>query len=163
MIPTLFPYRFASANLHVMEIKTHGNGLRQEPRDVLKGAGLRSTRQRVLLARLLFTGADRHVTAEMLHDEAREYGASISMGTIYNTLHQFTEAGLLREIVVSAGPSYFDTNTREHHHFYREDLGTLQDIDCADIDVSRIPELPEGTRVSRVDVVVRVTGDTDSD
>src|SRR5919204_76918 len=94
----------------------------------LRRVGLRPTRQRVALARLLFGGADRHVTAEQLHGEALAAAIRVSLATVYNTLHQFTDAGLLREVVVEPGRSYFDTNTDDHHHFFSESRGTLQDI-----------------------------------
>lgn len=122
----------------------------------LKAAGLRRTRQREALAGLLFAGGDRHVTAEGLHAEARAAGVRVSLATVYNALHQFTEAGLLREVVVEAGRSWFDTNTGDHHHFHHEGAGTLEDIPAAAIDVTRLPPAPEGTSVRRVDVVVRV-------
>ncbi len=124
----------------------------------LREAGLRPTRQRLALGRLLFDGGDRHVTAEMLHEEAQRAGVSVSLATVYNTLHQFTEARLLREVVVDSSRTYFDTNTSEHHHFFVEQTGMLMDIDGACIDVSGLPEAPDGTGVTRVDVIVRLEG-----
>lgn len=125
--------------------------------DLVTGAGLRPTRQRLALARLLFDGGcDRHVTAEQLHAEAMGQQISVSLATVYNTLHQFTEAGLLREVVVEPGRSYFDTNTADHHHFFHETRGDLQDIPSASVEVRELPPLPSGCRVARVDVVVRL-------
>src|SRR5690349_22383150 len=89
----------------------------------LRAAGLRPTRQRLALARLLFEKGDRHVTAEQLHGEALGAAVPVSLATVYNTLHQFIGAGLLREVVVSPGRSYFDTNVTDHHHFFYEDDG----------------------------------------
>ena len=83
----------------------------------LRNAGLRPTRQRLALARLLFGGGNRHVTAEQLHAEARREEIPVSLATIYNTLNQFRKAGLLREVVVDSGRSWFDTNLEDHHHF----------------------------------------------
>ena len=123
----------------------------------LKGAGLRPTRQRIALAKLLFEGENRHVTAEDLHGEARAAGVSVSLATIYNSLHQFTDAGLMREVVVEAGRSYFDTNTGDHHHFFHEDTGSLEDIPGDQINVSELPAAPAGKSVQRVDVIVRVS------
>ena len=123
----------------------------------LKRAGLRPTRQRTALAKLLFETEDRHVSAEDLHGEARASGIGVSLATIYNTLHQFTNSGLMREVVIEAGRSYFDTNTGDHHHFFHEDTGRLEDIPSDRINVSALPSAPEGTEVSRVDVVVRVS------
>ena len=122
----------------------------------LKGAGLRSTRQRLALARLLFDGDDRHVTAEQLHNEAVEAGIRISLATVYNSLHQFTEAGLLREVLVDPARIYFDTNTSDHHHFFASDTGQLQDIPAHEIVLGALPPTPGGTAVERVDVIVRL-------
>jgi Fur family iron response transcriptional regulator len=122
----------------------------------LRAAGLRPTRQRVELIGLLFSGGHRHMTAESLHADATGAGVQVSLATVYNTLHQFTEAGLLREVVVDASRSYFDTNTGDHQHFYIEDEGTLIDIPGEHIAVSGIPAPPKGHAVDRVDVVVRI-------
>jgi Fur family transcriptional regulator, iron response regulator len=121
----------------------------------LRVAGLRPTRQRVELASLLFRDHDRHVTAESLHDEVTGAGVKVSLATVYNTLHQFTQAGLLRQVIVDAARSYFDTNTGEHQHFFLEDEGMLIDI-AEHIAVSGVPTPPAGMAVDRVDVVVRV-------
>jgi len=122
----------------------------------LRGAGLRPTRQRLALAKLLFDGGDRHVTAEQLHGEAAAATIPVSLATVYNTLHQFTGAGLLREVVVEPGRSYFDTNVDDHHHFFCESTGALQDIPGAAVSVSQLPHAPVGTEISRVDVIIRV-------
>ena len=126
--------------------------------DRLRTAGLRPTRQRLALAKLLFENGDRHITAEQLHGDALNHNIRVSLATVYNTLHQFTAAGLLREIVVDAGRSYFDTNTSDHHHFFFERSGKLEDIPGDTLIVSRVPQAPAGTSITRVDVVVRVTG-----
>lgn len=126
--------------------------------DRLRAAGLRPTRQRLALARLLFDGCDRHISAEQLHTEASASNIKVSLATVYNTLHQFTDAGLLREIVVDAGRSYFDTNTSDHHHFFYEKSGRLCDIPAEMVGLTRLPEAPEGLRISRVEVIVRVDG-----
>ncbi|MEE8333467.1 MAG: Fur family transcriptional regulator [Alphaproteobacteria bacterium] len=122
----------------------------------LQGAGLRPTRQRLALGKLLFDGGDRHVTAEDLHEQARGARVPVSLATVYNTLHQFTKAGLLREVVVEPGRAYFDTNVSGHHHFFFEDSGRIQDIAEHQITIDSLPDVPEGTRLSRVDIVVRV-------
>lgn len=125
----------------------------------LRDAGLRPTRQRLALGRLLFDGGDRHVTAEALHEEAQKAGVSVSLATVYNTLHQFTDAHLLREVVVDSSRTYFDTNVTDHHHFFVENSGHLMDIDGGKIAVMGLPDAPEGTSLARVDVIVRLSGD----
>jgi len=122
----------------------------------LRQAGLRPTRQRVELASLLFRDEDRHVTAESLHDEITGAGVKVSLATVYNTLHQFTQAGLLRQVIVDAARSYFDTNTGDHQHFFLENEGLLIDIPGETIAVAGVPAPPPGLAVDRVDVVVRV-------
>jgi Fur family iron response transcriptional regulator len=122
----------------------------------LRKAGLRPTRQRVALAQLLFGHGDRHVTAESLHDEAVAAGVGVSLATIYNTMHQFTRAGLLRDVTVDGARTYFDTNIGDHHHFYCEDDGSLMDIDGSAIAVAGVPTPPAGAEVDRVDVIVRL-------
>jgi len=127
----------------------------------LQEAGLRPTRQRMALAKLLFEPGNRHLTAEDLHEEAKSAKIRVSLATVYNTLHQFTDAGLLREVVVEPGRAYFDTNISGHHHFFYEDTGDIHDIPEDQVTIAQLPELPDGTRLNRVDVVVRVshTGD----
>lgn len=137
--------------------------LRESSKDVtaaattrLRHAGLRPTRQRVELATLLFRTCDRHVTAESLHDEVSDAGVKVSLATVYNTLHQFTQAGLLRQVIVDSSRSYFDTNTGDHQHFFLESEGMLIDIPGETIAVAGVPAPPPGLAVDRVDVVVRV-------
>jgi Fur family iron response transcriptional regulator len=124
--------------------------------DRLKSAGLRPTRQRLALARLLYDRGDRHVTAEQLHQEAASSNVRLSLATVYNTLHQFTTLGMLREVVVEPGRSYFDTNIGEHHHFFDEDTGELADIPGEQVELTRLPPPPPGAKISRVDVIVRL-------
>ncbi len=122
----------------------------------LRHRGLRPTRQRLALAQLLFASGNRHVTAEDLHQEARTAGVRVSLATVYNALHQFTAAGLLRSVTVEGSRSYFDTNTLDHHHFYCEEDGRLVDIDGTAIRVAGLPAPPNGSSVERVEVIVRL-------
>ena len=112
----------------------------------LRAAGLRPTRQRVTLARLLFAGDSRHVTAENLHAEVRATRMAVSLATVYNTLNQFRDAGLLREVVVAPGRSYFDTNTGHHHHFFVETDGELHDFPSDKVTIAGLPPPPKGMR-----------------
>jgi Fur family transcriptional regulator, iron response regulator len=123
--------------------------------ELLRAAKLRPTRQRLALARLLFEKGDRHVTAEQLHDEAAAATVPVSLATVYNTLHQFVATGLLREVVVDPGRSYFDTNTADHHHFFFEESGRLMDIPSDRVSVTNLPQPPHGA-IKRVDVTIRV-------
>ncbi|MFC0282121.1 iron response transcriptional regulator IrrA [Camelimonas abortus] len=137
-----------------------GDGLKGCPvhalRAELRRVGLRPTRQRVSLGWLLFAKGDRHVTAEMLYEEANRARVPVSLATVYNTLHQFTEAGLLRQVAVDGSRTYFDTNTGDHHHFLVEGEDRLVDIPGSSIDIANLPEPPEGMEIARVDVVVRL-------
>lgn len=136
--------------------KTVRDHLGDQAAQRLRGAGLRPTRQRLELAGLLFRQGNRHLTAENLHAEAQKAAVQVSLATVYNTLHQFTQAGLLRQVVVDAARSYFDTNIGEHQHFYSEDESRLIDIPGEAITISGVPAPPKGTEIERVDVVIRV-------
>ena len=122
----------------------------------LRRAGLRPTRQRLVLGSLLFGSEDRHVTAEMLHAEAVAAGERVSLATVYNTLHQFKRAGLLREIAIEGSKAYFDTNTSNHNHFLIEPEVRLIDIPGPCVCIERLPAPPEGMRISHIDVVIRL-------
>ena len=123
---------------------------------LLREAGLRPTRQRIALARVLFGSGNRHVTAESLHAEVKETRIPVALATVYNALNQFRDAGLLREVVVAPGRSYFDTNIGHHHHFFVETDNELLDFPSDEVTVEGVPPPPQGTQVSRVDVIVRV-------
>ena len=124
--------------------------------DRLTAAGLRPTRQRLGLARLLFEGGNRHITAEQLHREATDGGVKVSLATVYNTLNQFTEVGLLREVAVAADRAYFDTNTSAHYHLFNEDTGELFDVPGDSVVLSVLPEIPENTVIGNIDVVFHI-------
>lgn len=123
----------------------------------LTDAGLRPTRQRVVLAELLVgDGEDRHVTAESLFDAAAKSGEKVSLATVYNTLRAFSDAGLVREITVDGSKSYFDTNTSNHPHFYWEDTAEVTDAPSEELQIARLPEAPAGSEIAKVDVVIRL-------
>jgi Fur family iron response transcriptional regulator len=125
--------------------------------DWLVGAGLRPTRQRLALAELLIgDGQDRHVTAESLHGAVKQSAESVSLATVYNTLRAFSEVGLIREIMVDGTKSYFDTRVDDHPHFFWEDEGLLTDAPKDELEIASLPGAPEGTVISKVDVVIRV-------
>lgn len=122
----------------------------------LRLAGLRPTRQRLSLAQILFGSGDRHVSAETLHQEALAARINVSLATVYNTLNQFKAAGLLREVAFEGDRSFFDTNTSNHFHYYLEETGGLVDIGTEALEVKGLPELPEGTEIDRIDIIVRL-------
>ena len=125
--------------------------------DWLGRVGLRPTRQRVSLAKLLVgDGQDRHVTAESLHLAAEDAGEAVSLATVYNTLKAFCDAGLLQEITVDGSKSYFDTRTDDHPHFYWEDEARLTDAPADELRIHRLPGAPDGTEIAKVDVVIRL-------
>ena len=123
---------------------------------LLDKAKLRQTKQRTQLAKMLFQAENRHFTAEQLYKEARTAGGTVSLATIYNTLHQFRTAGLLRQVIVEPGKVYFDTNTEPHHHFYIEDDGELLDVERSEIEISTLPEIPKDCAIQETDVIIRL-------
>src|SRR6187431_678287 len=123
---------------------------------MLRQVGLRPTRQRMALGWILFAKGDRHLTAEMLYEEATKAKVPVSLATVYNALHQFTEVGLLRQVAVDGSKTYFDTNVTDHHHFFVGDANALVDIPSAKVMVSDLPEALQGYEIDRVEVVVRL-------
>ncbi|HZR73755.1 Fur family transcriptional regulator Irr [Bradyrhizobium sp.] len=123
---------------------------------MLVAAGLRPTRQRVLLSHLLFSRGDRHVTADMLFTEACDAGCPVAQATVYNTLNQFTQAGLLRRIGPDGSRSFFDTNTTPHPHYYLDGEDMLLDIPEQDVALLNMPDVLPGHEVSRVDLIIHL-------
>jgi Fur family transcriptional regulator, iron response regulator len=122
----------------------------------LRDAGLRPTRQRVALTRLIFGGGDRHFSAEALHAEAAARSIDVSLATVYNTLHHFTNAGLLRVLSVEGSKTWFDTNVSNHHHFFIETENRIVDIESGPVSVRALPEPPAGMEITHVDIVIRL-------
>lgn len=122
----------------------------------LAAAGLRPTKQRVALAELLFARGNRHLAAEDLHNEATQAGFVVSLATVYNALHQFNEAGLLRVLAVEGTRTYFDTNVSDHHHFFIEETNEVIDLPSTGVSVGNIPAPPEGMEIANIDVVIRL-------
>jgi Fur family iron response transcriptional regulator len=124
--------------------------------EMLQSVGLRPTRQRMALGWLLFGKGARHLTAEMLYEEATIAKVPVSLATVYNTLNQLTDAGLLRQVSVDGTKTYFDTNVTSHHHFYLENNHELVDIPDPHLVLQKMPNVPEGYEISRIDMVVRL-------
>ena len=123
----------------------------------LSDGGLRPTRQRIAIAALLVgDGKDRHVTAESLFDACRDSGEKVSLATVYNTLRAFSEAGLVQEITVDGSRSYFDTRMDDHPHFYWEESNALTDAPADQLEIARLPDIPDGAEIAKVDVVIRL-------
>ena len=129
--------------------------------DKLREAGVRPTRQRMALAELLFDGEDKHVTAEQLHALAHQASEHVSLATVYNTLKQFSAAGLVREVATPCQKIYFDTNTSDHHHYFIESNGQIVDIDQSSVTITGLPEAPMGKRLGRVDIIVHLVDETE--
>lgn len=127
-----------------------------EIRKILQDAGLRPTRQRMALAGMLFLEEDRHIAAEDLHRQAVDNGVLVSLATVYNTLHQFTQAGLLRILSVEGQRTYFDTNTSDHYHYFLEESNEVMDVPMGSVSVHNLPEPPEGMEIANVDIVIRL-------
>mgnify|MGYP006139340627 CR=1 FL=1 len=128
----------------------------------LQNNNIRPTKQRMILAKLLFEKGRRHVSAEEIFDEVRNDRRKISLATIYNTLKQFTQIGLIREIVVDQNKSLYCTNNESHYHLYIEDEGKIVDIPTKNIDLN-IPVIPACLKLHNIDVIVRIRTLKDKD
>ena len=121
----------------------------------IEESGIIPTKQRRVLAKILFQKGNRHISAENLYDEVRKEDRKISMATIYNTLKQFTNLGLIREVVVDKNKSLYDTNNKPHYHLYVEDEGKIHDIPTNNINLD-LPSVPACLTLHNIDVIVRV-------
>ncbi|MEM8800144.1 MAG: iron response transcriptional regulator IrrA [Pseudomonadota bacterium] len=123
---------------------------------LIHSVGLRPTRQRLALAKLLFENGHRHVTADQLHSEVLATGVTVSLATVYNTVHQFVDVGLLKQVVIDPGRTYFDTNTKDHHHFYDSETGELTDIHNDEVAISLMPKTPQGMHLRNTHVIFTI-------
>ncbi|MCL7997810.1 transcriptional repressor [Brucella sp. 21LCYQ03] len=123
---------------------------------ILRRVGLRPTRQRIALGSMLFTNKHRHVTPDMLNVEATLLGEKLSVATVYNTLNQFADAGLIRKICIHGERTYFDTDTGDHAHFYIAEHEQIIDIAPGDIGVGPLPAPPIGYKINKVDILIHL-------
>jgi Fur family iron response transcriptional regulator len=133
------------------ESDTHGVLVRR----LLERHGIRPTSQRLRVAELLLT-APRHMTAEQILGSLRSRDGRVSKATVYNTLNLFVAQGLAREIHADPERCVYDSTMSPHHHFQNVDTGEMIDIRPEDLSFERLPELPPGTEIAGVDVVIRV-------
>ena len=130
--------------------------LPEEAAEKLRAANLRPTRQRIAIAERLLDGRARHVSAEQLRDELVAYGQPMALATIYNCLHQFEEAGLVRPVHHAGDAVLYDTNLADHNHFIEVETGELIDIDPGDITMPELPNLPDGFEAETIELTVRL-------
>ena len=128
----------------------------------LEGAGVRPTRQRVLIGRFLLDGRKRHVGAEQLYEEVQTSGQQIALATVYNCLHKFVNAGLLRQVKNVGDTVLFDTNLLEHYHFVDIETGAMVDISPADVTLKKMPKIPDGFEAESIELTVRLRRKTTS-
>ena len=121
----------------------------------IESSGIRPTKQRRVLAKILFEKGNRHVSADELFFDVKKEDRKISMATVYNTLKQFTSLGLLKEVVVDQNKSLYCTNHKSHYHLYIEDEGKIVDIPTKNIDLN-IPSIPACLQLHNIDVIVRI-------
>jgi Fur family iron response transcriptional regulator len=124
---------------------------------LVKSAGLRPTRQRLAIGFLLFSGEHRHISADELRNDVQQAGVPLSLATVYNTLNQFADVGLVRRIAVGAGRTYFDTDVGDHQHFYIEEENRIIDIPPCSLRLGTLPAPPPGYRIANVDITIRLS------
>lgn len=124
---------------------------------LLREHGVTPTQQRVEIGQLLFA-EPQHFSAEQLLERLNAAGGHVSKATVYNTLNLFVQKGLIREVVVDPNRLFYDSNLEPHHHFFHVDSGALEDVPAEQVGIERLPDLPEGTFIEGVDVIIRVKG-----
>jgi len=159
-ITTMAPESFAGVEMEAPPEPVFGVGehglLQYDCSDLLRRHGLRPTRQRLMLGEFLFARGGRHVTADMIYTEAAAANIHMSRATVYNTLNQFTEAGLLRQIGVDGTKSFFDTDPTAHHHFFVDHEDRLLDVPEPGVLIDTLPQPLPGYEIAGVDVIVHL-------
>jgi Fur family iron response transcriptional regulator len=123
--------------------------------NVLRGAGISLTPQRLEIASILLSKI-QHLSADQIRKTLKGNNMTVSRATVYNTLGLFVARGIVRELIVDGECSFYDSNTRPHHHFYDTDKSELIDFPSEDTQIKNLPELPPGTELDSVDLVVRL-------
>jgi len=122
---------------------------------MLRGAGITPTHQRVKIGEVLFS-RQQHLSAEQVMIAVNQEDEGVSKATVYNTLGVFAQHGLVREVIVDPSKVFYDSNLNKHHHLYYSDSGELEDIDNENIEISKLPDLPDDLQIEDVDVIIRV-------
>ena len=130
-------------------------GNRDDIIDKLKSSGVTPTTQRVEIAQILFA-RPQHLSAEQILEMVNESSSTASKATVYNTLGLFAKKGLVKEVIVDPSKVFYDSNVSKHFHFFNTDTGMLTDIPVDAINFDKLPELPEGTESSSLEVIVRI-------
>ncbi len=123
--------------------------------ELLQRHGIMPTQQRIDIAYFLFQ-QPQHLAAEEILAGVNTRRERVSKATVYNTLGLFVRHGLVREVLVDPERVFYDSNTRPHHHIYNLDTGEVSDVEAGSVQVRQLPDLPEGTRVDSLDVIIRV-------
>ena len=130
--------------------------------DRLRTSGLRPTKQRLTICKVLFDRKDTfHFTIDNLKKKIEKNTKhKVSLATVYNTVHAFKNSGYLKEISLQGNKTFFDTNSTRHHHFYDQDTGDLMDIKNEDIHVSKVPSAPKGKKIKEIEVTISVANNS---
>ena len=129
-------------------------------KEKLRNAGLRPTRQRIIVANILLNGKNRHFTAEDLQNEIIKFGEHMSLATVYNCLNNFKKSGIIKQVESLGETAVFDTNVNHHHHFMNEETGELIDFYPTEINLNKLPKIPIGYVKSGLDVIIKLRKST---
>ena len=125
-------------------------------KELLRSCDLRPTDQRLMVGKLLFDGIDKHVSAESIYRDLKKRNEKISLATVYNILHDFSNKKLLEKVIIDPEKIYFDTNTSSHYHFYYDDKKTLTDIPKENIVINSLPEAPKGKSIKNIEIIIHL-------
>ena len=126
--------------------------------DKLRASNLRPTKQRLTICKILFNRKDTfHFTIDHLKKIVeKNIKKKISLATLYNTVHAFEKKGYLKEISLKGNKTFFDTNTKNHHHFYDEETEQLTDIKNENISINNLPKIPNGKKIEDIEITIKI-------
>ena len=131
-----------------------------DSKEKLRNAGLRPTRQRMIVADILLNGKNRHFTAEDLQNDIVKFGEQMSLATVYNCLNKFKKVGIINQVESLGETAVFDTNITHHHHFMNEETGELMDFSPKEINLNKLPNIPNGYEKSGLDIIIKLRKST---
>lgn len=123
--------------------------------NILREYGIIPTQPRIRIGAVLFS-KPQHVSAEQLLALVNSVEEKVSKATVYNTLGLFAAKGLLHEVIIDPTKVFYDTNLEKHHHLYHVDTGELEDIPYDQVKIKQLPDLPVGTVLEDVDIIIRL-------
>jgi Fur family peroxide stress response transcriptional regulator len=95
--------------------------------------GYKATPQRLAICEYVLSSKD-HPTTDMVYLEVKRKHPTLSLATVYQTLHLLTDMGLLQELELNDRISRYDPKTSPHINIICKNCGVVEDYEAEDVD-----------------------------